>query len=467
MEKPLVGLLPFYLELYDKTSPEERPAMEAYLSRALSLLRSHGMEVICAPICRVSREFEEAADQFNDAGVCAVLTLHLAYSPSLESIKALKRIKAPIIVLDTTPTCNFTVRRDEGEIMGNHGIHGVQDMCSLLLRNGVHFWLEAGHLECSDILERVEGLVRAAHAASRMRSARVGSLGGHFAGMGDFMVSAEDIQRELGVTVVPFDFTETQKLRESVTQEEIDAEYALDKSLFDIEAKYDEDYRETLRSCLMLRHWLEREGLNCFTYNFGTITKASGIPRVPFFEASKAMARGQGFAGEGDTLTAALMYALLGIYPDTTFAEMFCPGWSDDTVFLSHMGEYNLRISARRPVVRKKAYSFSDSGDMAVAYGTFRAGKAVYVNLTPAGGGRYRLILSPIEMLEPDSPEMKCSLEGYFHPCLPLTRFLKEFSLAGGTHHGAIVYGGDMEVLKAFGEMSSFEVKLINGGGKE
>ncbi|MDZ7837486.1 MAG: hypothetical protein U5N58_05810 [Actinomycetota bacterium] len=51
--------------------------------------------------------------------------------------------------------------------------------------------------------------------------------------------------------------------------------------------------------------------------NFSKINSRSGFPTIPFLEASKAMARGTGYAGEGDIITAALVGALLSLYPES------------------------------------------------------------------------------------------------------------------------------------------------------
>ena len=102
------------------------------------------------------------------------------YSPSLQSIDALCRLHVPIIVLDTTETVSFDSMTDPVEIMYNHGIHGVQDMCNLLLRRGKKFFIEAGHFEQSDVIARVGALCRAASTALNMRRARVGIVGQSF-----------------------------------------------------------------------------------------------------------------------------------------------------------------------------------------------------------------------------------------------------------------------------------------------
>lgn len=103
MKKIKVGFLPFYIKLYDDSNPHYRDPMVDYSNMMVHMLESQGLEVIKADeVCRIKPEFERAVEKFNREDVAAVITQHLAYSPSLESIDALLTLKAPIIVLDTT-----------------------------------------------------------------------------------------------------------------------------------------------------------------------------------------------------------------------------------------------------------------------------------------------------------------------------------------------------------------------------
>jgi L-arabinose isomerase len=51
--------------------------------------------------------------------------------------------------------------------------------------------------------------------------------------------------------------------------------------------------------------------------------------------------------------------------------------------------------------------------------------------------------------------------QGWFKSSKKLPEFLKAYSMAGGTHHSAMVYDADIEELKAFGEMLGFDVIVI------
>jgi len=51
--------------------------------------------------------------------------------------------------------------------------------------------------------------------------------------------------------------------------------------------------------------------------------------------------------------------------------------------------------------------------------------------------------------------------QGWFKPRKSVADFLKDFSMAGGTHHSALVYDADIRELETFGHMMGFKVIVI------
>ena len=172
--------------------------------------------------------------------------------------------------------------------------------------------------------------------------------------------------------------------------------------------------------------------------------------------------RGMGYAGEGDLLTAALVGALLSEFPDTSFMEMFCPDWTHDAVYISHMGEFNLRVGKGRGRLQVDRFQYTSAGNPTVVFDTFRPGPAVIVNLAPMGNGRFRLVLAPVELLDvrPDNAHAD-TVNGWFRPAMPIALFLEAYSRAGGTHHSALVYGVRVESMRLFGQLLGFETVVI------
>ncbi len=463
MRKLKIGLLPLYIELYDKIARQYRPGMEKFYSAIAGAFRKEGVDVSIVPICRVKKEFKAAVIFFEREKVDALVTLHLAYSPSLESSEALSATKLPVIILDTSPAYDFGPGQKAEEIMYNHGIHGVQDMCNLLIRNSKLFQIEAGHWQKSDVIKRVVGRVRSAKAACAMKTARVGRIGKPFAGMGDFAVPPKELKDTIGVETIACNTAAMKKYLADVSEKEIIAEMADDRKCFKMEVFSKESHRRTARVSLAVRHWIEKEKLTAFTVNFLEINRSTGLAVVPFLEASKAMARGLGYAGEGDVLTASLVGALAGVYRDTSFVEMFCPDWKGNSIFLSHMGEVNTNLVAGgKARLMEMDYKFSKAENPLKAVGCLRGGKAVFVNLAPLGKGRYRLIIAPVTMLaEKAKSRFNDSIRGWFRPRTRVADFLEAYSMAGGTHHAALVYGDCADEIADFGGFMGWDITRI------
>jgi len=462
MTKIKVGYLPLYIKLYDDDNPETRVPLVAYMETLISMLESQGLEIVRADVCRIKEEFDAAAEMFNKEDVDAVITQHLAYSPSLESIEALLKLKSEIIVLDTTPDYELvSVAGYKNGIGDNHGIHGVQDMCNLLKQHGRKFTICAGHAMHDEVIAETVGMCRAAAAAKAFRNAKVGSVGGSFVGMGDFKISDENYKEKIGAEVLYMTPNVVKTFLDAVTEEELQAEVDLDKKRFTWEVENEESYKSAVKSGLAVRKWIEAEGLTAATVNFLTLDEC-GLPKMPFAECSKMMERGVGYAGEGDVLTAGLVGALRSVYPETTFVEMFCPDWKDDVILLNHMGEANLALAKWRPVLTNRPFTFNSCGETAAAYFCMKPGKAVYINLAPMGDG-FTLIVTPVELLDVglEFGVYRHSIQGWMQPCKRVKDFLKEYSLLGGTHHSAMVYGAELDEIVAFGKMMGFDVQVI------
>lgn len=464
MNKIKVGFLPLYIKLYDDSDPHYRDPMVTSMKMQIAMLENQGLEIIAADeVCRVKEEFDRAADKFNAAGVAAVITMHLAYSPSLESIQALLRIQAPLIVLDTTTDYELLAAAAyESRISANHGIHGVQDMCNLLKRNGKPYYICTGHALHSEVISEAAQLCRAAAAAQAYRTARVGSVGSSFSGMGDFLISDERYLADIGAQVHYMTPEIVNTYLEQVTEAEIAAEIASDARKYRVDVTFTQEYRAATKSGLAIRKWMTDQKLTACTVNFLTLDSC-GLPKMPFPECCKIMERGLGYAGEGDVLTAGLVGALMQVYPNTAFTEMFCPDWKENVILLSHMGESNPTLAQWQPVIRDRQFNYNSCGNTVSMYTCLRPGNVTIVNLAPMNDS-FTLILCPGKLLD-------CGLErggyadanqGWFRPQRPVGDFLKAYSELGGTHHSALVYDVSLDELKAFGKMMGFDVIEIN-----
>jgi L-arabinose isomerase len=454
MAQPRVGLLPLYLALYDDVAPQHRPHAEVFARRVADRLRGGGLDVQLSAVCCRRAEVERAVADLAVRGVDLLATLHLAYSPSLEAVDALAASSLPLALLDTTPAARFAEDATMDDLFRNHGIHGVQDLACMLRRRGRAHCLVVGHVDDQAFLEDAVMTARAGCMARRLGSSRVLVFGDEFPGMGDFAVEPR-VLAGLGVTMDRIPVAELAARLRRVTEEELAAEAALDEQRFDCSRVSPQLLRASNQVGLAVRAMLEEREAGAFSFNFQSFSRGAGAPTVPFLEASKAMARGIGYAGEGDALTAALVGALLQGLGDVTFTEMFCPDWEGNALFMSHMGECNPALAANRPALVPKEYVFGDVENPVIASFPLRPGPATLVNIAPGPGDRLEIIASRCQVLDRWAPERFPDVPHFWiAPAdADVRTFLRRYSECGGTHHLALALGDQVDTVRRMARM--------------
>jgi L-arabinose isomerase len=452
-----IGLLPLYLALYDEVKPEVRPEMAQFAADVARWLGDMSFEVAQAGICRLRSEVEAAVSGLDESDL--LMTLHLAYSPSLESADILANSRLPLVMLDTTPAARFGEDATGDDMFRNHGIHGVQDLASVLRRRSRPYLLCVGHLDDPEFAAEVRFGCRSARAARALGRMRVVVIGDDFDGMGDFAVSPELLGARLGVHVERISVSELALEAREVSEAEVSAEVESDRGECDCSTIDPAVVERTNRVGLAVRRLLERHDAGAFSFNFASFTGSTGIETVPFLEASKAMARGVGYAGEADALTAALIGSLAQAGCTVTFTEMFCPDWEGGSIFMSHMGECALHMSDGPAPLVEKSFKYSDVQNPAIATPKMRPGEATLVNIAPGPERSFSLITARVEVLDRGpAPNFTEAPHFWIRPLDgSLRNFLRAYSEVGGTHHLAMCMGDETEMVAGMAQLLGME----------
>ncbi len=460
MKKIKVGLLPLYIKLYDDVN-SDKTYTRAFYDRMAGILKIQGFDVIKTENCRIKPEFKAAVEMFEKEGADVIVTLHAAYSPSLESVDALVGTELPIVVLDSTEAFSLNKFETPNPISNNHGIHGVMDMCNLLKQRGKKFAIAAGHTSNSNVIKKTCDFIKAAFAAKSLKGSKVGAFGTSFDGMGDFLISKEDAMNIFGIKIVSFTDKDMLDLCAKVTKEEIEDEKREYSKDFDSKLnKTDEEVLDgAVKAALAVRKGIEEKNLDAFSVNFLDVT-SKNLNSMPFVECCKAMQRGIGYAGEGDVLTASFVGALLKAFKDTSFIEIFCPDWKNDKLLISHMGEMNYGVANAKPVLERSPFIYTDANDAIKGFAEFKKGPAVFGNVYKDEDGKYKLLLSNVEMLDGE-PGFESSIRGWFKTKMSVAEFLETLSEYGAIHHSFLVYDADIKALEYFGKLVGLGVNKI------
>ncbi|HEX2998929.1 MAG TPA: hypothetical protein VHR86_01655, partial [Armatimonadota bacterium] len=124
--------------------------------------------------------------------------------------------------------------------------------------------------------------------------------------------------------------------------------------------------------------------------------------------------------------------------------------------------EMNVALAAEKPLLVQEPFPWTDAADLVKAAGCYRGGDAVWVDLAPGPDDSFTLILAPVVVdAEGEASRLTGSVRGWIRPRQALADFLAAYSLAGGTHHAALVYGPPLTALAGFGACIGWDVPVL------
>jgi len=443
-----VGLLSLMLKLYDKSAPELKQKQTVFATKVIELLSSD-MNIVFGGVANTKETVHNAIKKFESEKVDVILILFLSYAPSLIVIDSLKKTKIPVIIFDTTPKNYIDNTFSHNDMMENHAIHGVQDLTNMLIRSEKKFGIVAGHISDKTVIKKLIDMCYTV-SEKETKQYRVGRIGNIFRGMGDFFVDKNIIKKFIGANIINIPINEYCLNYKNIDKNEIEKVYKIDKSKYVFDKDIDKNLIEiSIRAELALRKIVSDYELSAISVNFLDIGNCPSAGTVPFYGISKLISEGYGYAGEGDTTCAVMVKFVSEIAGQSTFTEMFCPDWTNKEIFMSHMGESNLKMAYNENEIRviKKSFPYGIVKSPLVFLFRYKPGTVTIANLTMVNNKKLRIICSCADITDfylknIDVPHFK------IRPHLQLEKFLTYYSYAGGTHHLAMTYGDITDKLE-------------------
>ncbi len=451
-DRPSVGLLALTLELYEALSPSLRAEREAWLRRAVLPALEPVAEVHFESAVFRREDVEAAVLRFEADGCDALLVVLVTYSPSQIALPALKRTRLPILVWNTQELLAVGEGFTGKDMSANHGVHGTQDLCNVLLRSGVDFAYVTSHLDDPGALDEVQRFFTAAAAVRRLGGARLGILGYPFPGMGDFALDTTQMVATLGCewTAMPMQEYISRALNADAARvAQLVGDYRESYSVAD--DLTEADLEATARAEISLCDMVAERRLDAFTYQFMAFGEDERTPTVPFVGASRLMARGIGFGGEGDLIAAAGAAFLNWLQPPASFTEMFTVDFTGNAVFMSHMGEANVamaRPGRKVPLVARPSKITRTRERQLTLATAFEPGPATLVALTLGPCGRWRFVASAVTIADWGPLDGMHVPHCKLQPAGDVRDFLTAYARAGGPHHNAVCFGDARAALR-------------------
>ena len=443
--RPKVGLLGLTLEFYERSGPELRQGRERFVREKLLPALAGVADVSFEGAVFTREAVERAVAGFEAGGADAILVVLLTYSPSLISAPALKRTHLPIVVWNTQELYAVDESYGQAELTANHGVHGTHDLCNVLARAAVPFEYVTSHVDDLDAVTELGDFFQAARAAGRLWKARLGLLGYPFPGMGDFGLDTTHLATSLGCAWEALSLADYIRRCGQADAKQVERLVAEYRAAYEVAPDVGEDdLAATARAEIALRGMVRDHRLDALSYQFLAFGQDERVETLPFVAASRLLAEGVGFGGEGD-LIAAAGSALLGwLQPPASFSEIFTIDFGGNAVLVSHMGEANVamhRRDAKPPLVKRQTSLVPIRGSQLALAVAFQPGQATLAALTLSAGNRWRILAAPMT-IEDFGPLAQLAVpHSKMTPTGVLSAFLTAYAKAGGPHHLAVCFG--------------------------
>jgi L-arabinose isomerase len=240
--------------------------------------------------------------------------------------------------------------------------------------------------------------------------------------------------------------------------------YNLMESLRKGEAKH-EALRDAARIELGMEHFLKAGNYKGFSDTFEDL---HGMKQLPGIASQRMMAKGYGFAGEGDWKTAALVRSMkfmaTGLQGGNSFMEDYTYHFdpNNSLVLGAHMLEICESISNGKPSCEIHPLGIGGKEDPVRLVFNAAAGPAINASVVDMGN-RFRLLVNEVEAVNPISKLPKLPVARVLWKPYPnMNDGCAAWILAGGAHHTCYSQNLNKEHMEDFAEIANIEYVRID-----
>jgi L-arabinose isomerase len=446
-------------DLYDDMIPGITGRQEDFAGRLAASLAGQGEFIASKPV-KYREDAEREMRAFEQAGLDGVMVVMLTYGPAMRVARLLAQARLPLCLANIQPEPAVTPAWDMADMTYNQGVHGSQDTANAMVRAGRPFCVLTDDWRSESFRAAAGRWARAAAAVTGWKSLKTAIFGYPMNDMGDIRVDESALIRTLGPEVLSVAPGDLIRGMAAVTGAEIAAVIEFEDDRFEIDPGLsDGERRDHARMQAAIEQILAGRGFGAYTAHFDAIGEDGRFSRLPLAAASTLMAKGYGYAAEGDVLTACLVWAGHQLIGDAHFTEMYAMDFPSGSVLMSHMGEGNWKVArSDRPVrLIKRPLGIGRLGDPPTFLFQYQPGPATLATLASLEGERFRLVVAEGEILDSQELPALQMPYGQFRPASGLRECLNGWLAAGGPHHEVLNLGHHATDWMAFCQLAGIE----------
>jgi len=401
--------------------------------------------------------------------VIGVMTWMHTFSPAKMWIRGTSLLQKPLLHLVTQYYENIPWDTIDMDYMNLHqSAHGDREYGYINARLNKQNQIIAGHWSKQEVKQQIADwmdVAAAYHESFQIKVARFGDNMRHVAVTEGDKIEA---QIQLGWTVDYFGIGDLVNYVNAVEEAEVDALFAEYLTLYDVDygsysaEEWEQSVKVQARYEIAIKRFLDEGGYNAFTTNFEDL---HGMKQLPGLAVQRLMAKGYGFAGEGDWKTAALdrLLKVMSHHQSTGFMEDYTYEMTagQEAVLQSHMLEVDPALAHTKPVIVVSPLGIGNREDPARLVFDGKAGEGVVVSIADFGT-HFKWLIQEVEAFEPQEAA----------PQLPVARVLwkikpnfqdgvKAWIKHGGGHHTVVSLNLTVDQIVHFAKLVNAEYVVL------
>ena len=440
-KKLRIGILPGIAGLYNRAWAGMQDDLKAFMVELCSQLEQAGFDVSATEPVSSIETVEAGCRQLEAEGVDLIIVALAPYCPSGVLVPVLKKLKGPVLLWPVQSMYELEPKNyDQPTILLNHGVHAVQDLANALGKTDKPFGIIHGHLKQKDFVQELKNWAQAGRAIHAMQRSNPVQIGGHFVDMLDLQIGADDFIKRLGVfprVISCEDFSQIAKQANNEQMERYVQDY---RNLFEIDKEVDNELLvKTARGEYAVRQIMMQEKSSACGINFLELCNDPEITDALHVPGSRLMYEGLGYAGEGDWVTAMMVYGMQEAFGVASFSEMFSVGYADNRLVLRHWGEGNFAMAREKPKVVASAMNDAADAKWVIVDFEFEPGQTTLLNLNSSPDGQGQIITTTGEITKDNLPKAGGPRAVFKPDCEDVRKLLTDYAYKGGSHHLALV----------------------------
>ena len=430
------------------------------------------VKVVFKPVLKSTEEIYSLCAEANHNKECiGVIAWMHTFSPAKMWINGLKILHKPLLHLHTQFNRDIPWADIDMDFMNtNQSAHGDREFGFIVSRMRLRRKVVVGYWQDENVIDKIKGWARTAAGWADWQGAKFVRFGDNMRYVAVTDGDKVEAEMRFGYSVNTHGIGDLVKVINEVSEAAVDGlvkeyadSYRLVDSLKELGSQY-QSLRDAARIELGIQYFLEAGNYKGFSDTFEDL---HGMLQLPGIASQRLMAKGYGFAGEGDWKTAALVRAMkvmgAGLEGGNSFMEDYTYHFDpqNSMVLGSHMLEICPSIANGKPSCEIHPLGIGGKADPVRLVFNVGGGAALNASMVDMGN-RFRLLVNEVEAVEPQ----------HELPNLPVARVLWKpypnmndgcaaWILAGGAHHTCYSQNLTAENLEDFADMAGIEFTLI------